>query len=282
MKAERLVLVAALAAASCGTPLMKLPSGPGAAVPKADAMAALAEATRACGSVRTLTADIAVSGSAGGHRLRGRLSAGVAAPASARLEAMAPFGPPLFVFVAHDDDATLLLPRDARVLAHGRPDAVLDAVAGVPLGAADLEETLTGCVAARDTANAQTRQFGDVWQVVSSAASDQLYLHRASAGAPWILTARVRRADGGRAWRVEYRDHANGLPRTVRVISVDAADDDAARGRAFDLQLVLSQVETNVPLDAEAFTIQIPKDAAPISLEELRRSGPLGPKSHED
>jgi hypothetical protein len=280
LKAERLVLLAALAAASCGRPLMTLPSGPGAAVPARDAAAALAEATAACGSLRTLTAEIAVSGSAGGHRLRGRLSAGVAAPASARLEAVAPFGPPLFIFVANDDDATLLLPRDARVLAHGRPDAVLDAVAGVPLGAADLEETLTGCVAAGDTANVQARQFGDAWQVVTSAASEQWYLHRGSAGTPWTLAARVRRAQGGRAWRAEYRDRANGLPRTIRVISLDATD-DAAAGRAFDLQLVLSQIETNVPLEASVFTIQIPRDAAPISLEELRRSGPLGPKSHE-
>jgi hypothetical protein len=281
LKVERLVLLAALAAASCGTPLMKLPSGPGVAVPMADAAAALAEATAVCHSLRTLTAEIAVSGSAGGHRLRGRLSAGVAAPASARLEAMAPFGPPLFVFVATDDDATLLLPRDARVLAHGRPDAVLDAVAGVPLGAADLEETLTGCVAARDVANSPARQFGDAWQVVTGAAADQWYLHRGSTGAPWTLAARVGRTGGGRAWRADYRDHANGLPRTIRVISLEA-EDDAAPGRAFDLQLVLSQIETNVPLDASAFMIQIPKDAAPISLEELRRSGPLGPKSHEE
>ena len=93
-------------------------------------------------------AEIAVSGSAGGRRVRGRLLAGVAAPASARLEAMAPFGPPLFIFVANNDDATLLLPRDDRVLEHGRPDAVLEAVAGVPLDAADLHATLTGCAPA--------------------------------------------------------------------------------------------------------------------------------------
>ena len=67
--------------------------------------------------------------------MRGRLLAGLAAPASARLEAVAPFGPPVFIFVARDDEATLLLPRDRRVLEHGRPTAVLDAVAGVPMSA---------------------------------------------------------------------------------------------------------------------------------------------------
>ena len=80
----------------------------------------LAPATATCRAVRTLTAEIAVSGSAGGHRLRGRLSAGVAAPASVRLEAVAPFGPPLFIFVAMGDDAALLLPVMEIVWQHGK------------------------------------------------------------------------------------------------------------------------------------------------------------------
>lgn len=272
------MLVAALSAASCGTPLMKLPTGPGVPVSAHDAAAALAQATAACRALRTLTAEIAVSGSAGGHRLRGRLSAGVAAPASARLEAVAPFGPPLFIFVATGDDATLFLPRDERVLTHGQADAVLDAVAGVPLGAADLEATLTGCAAAPEGTGMRARQFGDAWQQLTTASGDDLYLQRTAGGQAWRLSALVRRVGGGRAWRTEYRDHQDGLPRTIRVTSLDARDDQARQRAAFDLQLVLSQVETNVPLDAAAFTIQIPKAATPISLEELRRSGPLAPK----
>ena len=125
---------------------MKLPAGAG--VPAADAADALAQATAACRGTRTLTAEIAISGSAGGRRVRGRFSAGVAAPASVRLEAVAPFGSPAFIFVATSEDATLLLPRDDRMLEHGRPDAVLDALAGVPLDAADLYATLTGCAPA--------------------------------------------------------------------------------------------------------------------------------------
>jgi len=281
VRAEVLALLSALAAASCGTPLMKLPSGPGAPVPPQEAAAALAQATASCAALRTLTAEIAVSGSAGGHRLRGRLSAGVAAPASARLEAVAPFGAPLFIFVATGDDATLLLPRDSRVLRHGRPDAVLDAVAGVPLGAADLEATLTGCPAPGDVQGLRARQFGEAWQQVTSASAGELYLHRSAPGAPWVLTASVRRADQGRAWRTEYRDHQNGVPRTIRVTSLESGESGAGAGRAFDLQLVLSQVETNVPLEPAAFTIQIPGDAAPISLDELRRSGPMAPRSHD-
>jgi len=46
------VLALALAASSCGAPLMKLPSGPGA--PAADAAEALTQATAECRGVRTL------------------------------------------------------------------------------------------------------------------------------------------------------------------------------------------------------------------------------------
>jgi hypothetical protein len=272
-------LLAALAA-SCGAHLTKLPSGPGVPVSALDAAAALAQATATCRAVRTLTAEIAVSGSAGGHRLRGRLAAGVAAPASVRLEAVAPFGPPLFIFVAMGDDAALLLPRDGRVLEHGRADQVLDAVAGVPLGAADLEAALTGCASSPQSADVQARQVGDAWQIVTRGPDDEFYLHRDAAAQPWRLVAVVRRV-GDRAWRAEYRDHRSGLPLTVRVASVDATG-RSSNGRtgavAFDLHLVLSQVETNVTLGEDAFKIQIPTSATPIGLDELRRSGPLAPR----
>jgi outer membrane lipoprotein-sorting protein len=281
-RAARAVLVTALAAvlcSACGVPLMKLPSGPGVAVPPDAASLAVAEATAACRAIRTLTAEVAVSGSAGGHRLRGRLSAGVAKPASARLEAVAPFGAPLFIFVATGEDATLLLPRDERVLAHGRADAVLDAVAGVPLGAGDLEAVLTGCAPASAVTGLQARQLGDAWQIATGASGDELYLHRDAPAQRWRLLALVRRPDADRAWRADYSDHYNELPRTIRVASVDARNAGGKTGAAFALQLVLSQVETNVALDASAFSLQIPPSAQPITLDELRRSGPMAPKA---
>jgi hypothetical protein len=38
---------------------------------------------------------------------------------------------------------------------------------------------------------------------------------------------------------------------------------------------VLSQLESNVDIDAAAFTVDVPAAADPISLDELRASGPL-------
>ena len=121
---------------------MKLPSGPGG--PASDAAPALADATRACRAVSTITAEIAGSGSVGGQRFRARLTAGLAPPASARLEAAAPFGAPIFILVANGTDATLLLPHDDNVLEHGKPAEVLEALAGLPLDAAELRRALVG------------------------------------------------------------------------------------------------------------------------------------------
>lgn len=252
---------------SCGAPLMKLPSGPGAPAP--DAADLLARATSTCRGVRTITAEIAVSGSVGGRRTRGRLSAGLAAPSSARLEAVAPFGQPFFIFAATGNDATLLLPRDRRVLEHGAPDAVLEAIAGVPFGAEELRTTLTACpTRAADATGA--RRLGDRWRAVPIDADREVYLHRDGPSAAWRLVAAVRRAAGPeRGWRVEYRDFQNDLPRTVRVTS------ESAGPSGFDLRLALSQIETNVPLESDVFRIQIPESTTAISLSELRQSGPL-------
>ncbi|HEY6213274.1 MAG TPA: hypothetical protein VIW45_13370 [Vicinamibacterales bacterium] len=243
---------------------MKLPADTPARA--ADGPDVVAEATAACQRVMSMTAEIAVGGSVGDQRVRGHMLAGLARPASLRLEAASPFGAPLFIFVATGDDATLLLPRDDRVLEHGRPDAVLDAIAGVPLDPIDLRAVLTGCGVAADGAEA-TQPSAD-WRIVPDGAG-HLYVHREPAG--WRLTAAVRSPARGEGWRAEYRRFEDGLPREVRLTSTTS--------KRFDLRLTLSQVETNVALGAEAFRVRIPSGARPITLAELRESGPLSPRA---
>jgi outer membrane lipoprotein-sorting protein len=257
-------VLTALVTTACGASLMKLPSGPGAPAP--DVQAAVAEATGKCRAIQSMAADAAVSGSAGGRRLRARLSLGLQAPGSARLEAIGPFARPLFILVARGDEATLLLNDDNRVLERGRPDAVLEALTGVPLGAAGLRETLTGCPSPAAAAGTG-RQLGDDWRSVADA-SGVVYLHREGPRAPWRVVAAIQRPAEGPEWRAEYRDFADGLPATIRLISSEA-------GR-FDLRLAMSEVEVDVPLGPEAFEVKIPASADPITLDELRRSGPLG------
>jgi hypothetical protein len=256
------VLLAAALSGACGARLMNLPSGPGS--PATDGGPAVAEATQACGTVASLAAEVAVTGRVGGQRLRARLHAGVASPSSARLEAVAPFGQPLFIFVAYGGAATLLLTRENRVLRDESPAAVLEAIAGVPLDPAGLRAVLTGCAAG--TRPDAARQVGDGWRLVP-AGDGEVYLRRESGTGRWRLVATIHREPGREEWRAEYHDFADGLPRTIRLVSSDAA--------RFSLRLAVSDVDLNLPLGPEAFELRIPASAEPITLDELRRSGPL-------
>jgi hypothetical protein len=256
--------LAALVGASCAPPLMKLPSGPGS--PAADANDALAEATSACRQVKTLTAEVAASGTMAGGKIRGRLLIGISALASVRIEAVAPFGAPLFIFAANGDEGTLLLPRDDRFVARAPAATLLEAVAGVPLGPADLRGIMTGCaVDARSVLAGD--QLGEDWRRIRVEAMTDLYLHRDRG---WRLVAMLKMGSG--ALRVEYGDFDGDLPRAIRLTASATA---GARSGGYDLRLMLSQVEVNGPIDVEAFSLRVPPTAAPITIDELRRSGPL-------
>lgn len=258
-----LIAFAALTATACGAALQTLPAGPGA--PAADARAAFDDAVAACRRVTSMSAELSVRGVAAGQRLRGRVLAGLASPASVVLDAAAPFGASLFIYAARDGEATLLLPRDRRVLERGDPAAVLEAVTGVPLDAAALRRTLTGC--APDAAGGG-RSYGADWRAVPVDGGDAFV--RRQGAATWRLVAVVQRGDGGRraGWRADYSDYISDLPRSVRL----SGGDD---GRGFDVRLALSQVEVNPVLGPTVFTLNVPASMTPITIDELRRSGPL-------
>jgi hypothetical protein len=254
---------------ACAPALMKLPTGPGVPVPDFDGVQGT---TETCRSTMTITVEIGAAGSIEGRGLRGRFLAGLAEPASARLEAIAPFGQPLFIFVARDGQATLLLPRDGRVLQNGSPDAVLEALTAVPLDPRALRESLLGCASFPERVAAQA--MGDDWRLVADAGGDA-YFHRDSGAASWHLVAFIHREPGRPAWRAEYQDFQAGpsrnLPRMVRLKSIDS--------NKFDLRLTLSQVEVNTRLGPEVFQVQIPAGTRPITLDELRGEAPLDGKS---
>ena len=255
------VLAAACLTAACGTPLMTLPQGPGA--PAADAAPAWIAATERCRAIQSVSLVVSISGRVGGERLRARMLAGLATPSSVFLDIPAPFGASVFMLGAVGDNATLLLPRDRRVLTEARPAEMLEAITGVYLDAGDLRRTLTGCIETDGAATGSA--IGENWRVVPGAAD--AYVRRERADAPWQLVAVVQRPAGRAAWRAEYRDFEAGLPRTVRLVS-------DVEGR-FDLRLSLSQVEIDAPLPASTFQIVVPAGFTPLTIEELRRAGPL-------
>jgi outer membrane lipoprotein-sorting protein len=255
-----LVCVLALAAGACGRKAPSFPSGGGAAFP--DFAAAYQQATASCRDTKTMTASLALSGKAARTKLRGRIDAGFAAPAKMRLEGRAPFGRPVFVLTADGGRATLVLPRDERVLADAPPEQVVEALAGIALTPDMLRTIVAGCGVSTDPPSAGQLYGGG--QAAVTLGSGTAYLRRA--GSSWQLVG------GARApLTVVYGDFRNGLPTMVRLRT----------GTAADLTLRLSQVEINASLDPKAFEATPPERAAPLTLEELRRAGPLGEGAKE-
>jgi hypothetical protein len=216
--------------------------------------------TRACEGVRTLTAELGLAGRVGSERLRGRVVAGFMRPDAMRLEGIAPFGPPAFVLVSGSGVSTLLLPRDNAVLRGAPPDQVLDALTGVALQPADLQAVLTGCVTASPHA-VSGRLHGNGWASITTDTGAMLYLRRERD--TWQLRA-ARRGE----WLIEYPAWQGSFPSTVRLRTDDASV-------PVDLSATVSQLETNVEIDSTAFAIIVPESATPVSLDQLRQSGPL-------
>jgi hypothetical protein len=254
-----------LAGAACAPPRSPdLPSGTGTPFPGFEA--AYDEAVNECRSARTLVAELGLSGRAGGTRLRGRITAGFAAPSAIRLEGVA-FGRAIFILVSQNDDATLLLLRESRIVRNEPPDAIVEALAGVALTPAELRAAVAGCGLGADTP-ANGRLITDEWAAVD-AGGGVTYLRRVEGR--WRVGGGVR----GRI-TIVYADFAGGLPGTIHVRS-------AAPGSApvADIALRVSQLEINTDIDAKAFEVKVPPDAVPLSLEELRRAGPLGERQDD-
>lgn len=251
-------LGATLTAAACAPRAVSLPGDAGAAWPAAADV--LRDVTAACRGVTTLTAELALSGRVGEQRLRGRVHAGFAAPAAMRLEGVAPFGPPAFILAARAETATLLMPRDDRVVTGEPPDALLGALTGVPWSPDDVRAVVSGCVTAAPVATGG-RLHQDGWASIDLDGGARMYL-RQRAGA-WRVVAATRGA-----WRVDYTLWEGRFPGAFRLRS----DADAVR---VDLSASTSQLETNLPIDPAAFVVDVPPGAEAMTLAELRRLGPL-------
>ncbi len=214
----------------------------------------------ACRGVRTMTAELGLSGRAGDEKLRGRVVAGFERPASMRLEGVAPFGAPAFILAAREATAVLWLPRDGRVVRGASAAAILGALTGVSLAPADLQAILTGCVVATPTA-AAGRVHGNGWASIDLEGGATLFLQRS--GASWLVRA-ARRS----GWQIEYPTWQGSFPASARLQSVDTAVQ-------VDLTATLSQLEVNVDIDAAAFTVAAPPDAEAMTIDDLRGAGPL-------
>ena len=257
------VVIASLVGVGCATGRLRLPAGPG--IPRSDFVALFDQAAAGCRDVRTLAAELSLSGRTERQRLRGRVQAGLSAPAAVRLEAPAPFGAPLFILAAANERGALLLPRDRRFVRDASVRDIVNALAGIELGAADLRAVLSGCVIP-DPRPQAGRAYPGGWVAIDLQDGAIAWLRQI--GGHWRVAA------GEHAGlRAEYGAYGPGAAETPRQLRVSTAA--ASRAADVDLRISLTQVELNVPLGAEAFTVTIPPGTRPITLEELRASGPL-------
>jgi outer membrane biogenesis lipoprotein LolB len=252
---------ATLSLAGCAARGFVVPAGPGTVD------TTLAQAYQAsiasCGELRSLTAEIALSGRVDGRRVRGTLQVGLTRDGGVRIEAVAPFGAPIFTIAGSADAGTLWLPRSKEVV-RATPAEILEALTGVSLPASGLFEIVTACPPA-DDAVVKAERF---------AKPDLARVSLRTGAEVWWrpgLTP-LRPAGGRRAGAVvEYRTFVGGRPQTLRL---GATPGTTGASRA-DLSLTLKQVETNVALGAEAFTLAVPDGAKGLTLTELRQAGVL-------
>lgn len=253
-----LLLAICLVGAGCGARRVPLPADRGAPLP--DFTRIHEQASAACAGVRTLQGEIALSGRAGGERLRGRVIAGFQQPASMRLEGVAPFGPPGFILAARAESSVLLLPRDERVVRGAPAEDILGALTGVTLAPGDLQAVLTGCVVDRPTPIAGW-MHANGWASIEVGSDAVIYLERRDG---WRLRAGRRGT-----WRVDYLEWQGAFPRIVQLRSLDPAV-------RVELTATISQLEANIDIDSAAFTVVVPPAATEMTLDELRAAGPLG------
>jgi len=253
-----LSLFAAAGVAACGGGRrINLPSGTG--TPFSDAAPAYEEAVKECRGVRTLQATLGLSGRAGSTPLRGNVDAGFAAPERIRLEGRPPLGRPVFILVAGGSATTLYMPRDNRVLRDVAPASIVEALVGLPLTPGELRSLVSGCGFGAATP-AGGRQYSKGYVAVDTGGATT-YLRRQDN--IWRVVAATRAP-----LTVLYSQFTSGRAAALRVVSTGTP-------RA-DLTVRLSDVSINVSMDDAVFAVDVPAAAQPLTIEELRRAGPLG------
>jgi hypothetical protein len=239
------------------------PPAPGGA-PVAEGVAQFRQAVSPCANLSAVTAEAGLSGRVGGARARGRLHLGLS-KTGLRIEGVAPFGAPIFVLAGTPAKATLVLTRDKRVVADVPARELVAALAGIALEPRELLELFTGCLGSQDpVADGSAQRAGRALTWVRTETGVEVWLDTARS-APQIVA--VRRG----ALVVDYPQRADGPPQTIHLVQQEAGQPPAA-----DLTLRLTDVEVNGTLPAAAFAVEPPADATPMTVDELRRSGPLG------
>jgi outer membrane biogenesis lipoprotein LolB len=216
-----------------------------------------------CADLRSLTAEIGLSGRVDGRRVRGTLQVGLTRDGGVRIEAVAPFGAPIFTIAGRAGAGTLWLPRSQEVV-RAAPAEILEALTGVALPASGLFEIVTACPSAEDAVVKAERFAKPELARVSLRTGAEVW---------WRPGVTPLRPLGGRRAGavVEYRAFTGERPQILRLGATPAA---SGTSRA-DLTLTLKQVETDAALGDDAFTLSVPSGAKSLTVSELRQAGVL-------
>jgi hypothetical protein len=265
------VLSVLLLVAATGCAARTPPRPAGTPTPDPTAIEAFTAATAACKGFRSIEGELSLSGRAGNERVRGRILTGLESGGALRLEAVAPFGAPFFVLAGRAERATLVLPREHRVLKDTGVADVLERLTGLMLGADDLRLVVSGCLVDRAEPS-DPRQWGGGWRAVTIGPDRVAYL-RIQNGQP-VLTA----ADYG-SWHVDYSAHSAGFPRVIRIRSAPGPRNPGEGG--IDITARIEQLQVNTQINPLAWTVDVPSDADPMTLDELRSIAPLAERTKQ-
>jgi hypothetical protein len=252
------VLTAVTGSSGCAAHVFVPPTGAPVAAPEAPA--AWAAATRHCRNAATYSARVKVSGTAGSTHLNQTLAGAVTAIDHILLE-LRRFGQLGFRLAGEGAEATLLLAHDKRYIT-ARADQIVEALTGLKWGPKRLLAVMTGCISQASDMSDGVR-IGDVLSMTSGGA--QMYL-RQRHGAWQVAAGHV---DGE---TIEVREMAGDWPHELRITS------DAGRSPMVDLVITLDELNVNTAMRPSAFTVTVPVDATPLTLDELRSIGPLADK----
>ena len=216
--------------------------------------------SRSAAPVRTIRATLGLSGRAGSTALRGNVDAGFEAPEKIRLEGRHPLGRPVFILASPGPQTTLYMPRENRVMQNASATDIVEALVGLRLAPHDLRTLVSGC-GFEVAQPSEGRQYRDGLVAVTVG------------GATTYL-----RQEQGR-WRVagSTRPPLSVLYSRLRqrpAIDAPPAGHRHAGGRCHACGS--RDVNINVPLEPEVFAVDVPAGAQPLTIEELRRAGPLG------
>jgi hypothetical protein len=150
------------------------------------------------------------------------------------------------------------MPRENRVMLRASAADIVEALVGLKLAPHDLRTLVSGCgFEAGEPADG--RQYGDLAAVTVGGAT--VYVRQEQG--QWRVAGATRAP-----LTVLYSAFVSGRPSTLRLRSSGPP--------VADVTVRLSDVNINVTLEPEVFAVEVPAGAEPLTIDELRRAGPLG------